>query len=243
MSIISCKSTKSIANSGEFDAKISVKQIIKAHKQNDVKFNTFVCRLKVDVTQGDKSKGYTVSLRMEKDKTIWMSKLGIVKALITPNRVAFYNKLDNTFFDGDFSYLSDLLGTDLDFKKVQNMILGQALFKLEKNKFKASIHEKSYLLTPKKQEVLFELFLLFNPTHYKMDSQQIMQEDTKRFLEIDYLNYQKVDKETLPKNIKIIAVDKDEETIIDLEFKSVKLNQKLKFPFRIPSGYDEIAFK
>ncbi len=73
-----------------------------------------------------------------------------------------------------------------------------------------------------------------------MDSQQISQSQESRFLEIDYLSYQKVDKETLPKQLKIIAVEKDDETIIDLEFKSVKLNEELRFPFRIPSGFEEI---
>ena len=32
-----------------------------------------------------------------------------------------YNKLDNTYFDGDYGYLSDMLGTELDFKKLQNL--------------------------------------------------------------------------------------------------------------------------
>ena len=80
-------------------------------------------RVKIDYVEGENSKSTTVSFRMEKDKTIWMSKLGFIKAMITPDRVSFYNKLDNTYFDGDYALISDILGTDLDFNKVQNLIL------------------------------------------------------------------------------------------------------------------------
>ena len=31
--------------------------------------------------------------------------------------------------------------------------------------------------------------------------------------------------------------------IIDLEYKSVSLNEELRFPYKIPSGYDEIVLK
>ena len=55
---------------------------------------------------------------MEKDKVIWLSApLGIARMMITPDQVAFYNKRDNTYFDGDYSLLSDFVGFDLDFLK------------------------------------------------------------------------------------------------------------------------------
>ena len=177
---------------------------------------------------------------MEKDKTIWISKLGIVKALVTPTRVAFYNKLDGTYFDGDFSYLSKLLGTELDFEKVQNILLGETIYKVDDKTYDISTHEKSYVLQPKEQRELFEIFFLINPLHFKADSQQITQIKKQRILEIDYLTYQKVDKQTLPENIKVIAVEGESEMKIYLELKNVKLDQKISFPFVIPSGYEEI---
>ena len=100
---------------------------------------------------------------------------GVAKALITPNRVAFYDKWNNQYFDGDYTILSDLLGIELDFEKVQNLMLGESLFNLKKNNYKASTNEASYVLEPKRQNALLELFLLLNPAHFKMDSQQLFQ--------------------------------------------------------------------
>ncbi|WP_055447216.1 DUF4292 domain-containing protein [Lacinutrix mariniflava] len=241
--LVSCNSAKTITENGTLNANLSSKQIIKNNAKSNSEFKMLSARLKIESTDGKKSQSVSVSLRMEKDKMIWMSKLGIVKALITPNRVAFYNKLDGTYFDGDFTYLSELLGTDLDFNKVQALLLGEPIFNPNTKDYEASVFEKSYMLQPKKQNDLFELFLLFNPTHFKMDSQEIAQSKNKRLLKIDYLAYQNVDKEILPERIKILALENEDQLIIDLEYKGIELNQSLRFPFKIPSGYDKIELK
>ena len=240
----SCKTTKTISSDGEITSDLSAKQLIKNNTKSIANFRTLTARVKADYSSNDESKGTTISLRMEKDKTIWMSApFSMAKVLITPEKVSFYNKLDNTYFDGDFELLSDFVGTDLDFDKVQNILLGEALYDLKKEEFIASTFEKSYLLQPKNQRDLFEIFYLLNPSHFKMDSQQFAQPNENRILQIDYKDYQKVDKQKLPQTIKIIAVEKFDETIIDLEYRSVALNEKIRFPFRIPSGYKEIEIK
>lgn len=239
-----CKSTKRITSSGELNNKLSSNQIIKAHSKSEANFKTFQARVKASYVQGDQSQSHTVNLRMEKDKTIWINSfLSVVRVKITPEKVGYYNKLDNTYFDGDFSLISDLLGTELDFEKVQNMLLGEALFNLEDNNYSADIHEKSYVLQPKQQNKLLEIFLLFNPAHFKMDSQQLWQNLKHRMLQIDYKTYQEIDKQILPKNIEITATEENYATIINMEFKSIILDGDLRFPFRIPSGFEEIVIK
>ena len=242
--LIGCKSAKTISTSDEADSKLSAKQIIRNNSKNIANFKTLTAKVRADYSREDESKGATISLRMEKDKTIWMSApFSMAKVLITPEKVSFYNKLDNTYFDGDFSLLSEFVGAELDFVKVQNILLGEALYSLNHNEYDASIYEKSYLLQPKNQLEIFEIFYLLNPSHFKMDSQQFAQPLENRILQIDYKDYQEVDRQTIPQNIKIIAVESFDETIIDLEYKSVALNNKISFPFRIPSGYKEIDIR
>lgn len=242
--VFSCRTTKTISTTDEINVNLSAKQLIKNNAKSTANFKTLTAKVKADYSRKDQSKGTTISLRMEKDKTIWMSApFSMAKVLITPEKVNFYNKIDNTYFKGDFKLLSDFVGTDLDFKKIQNILLGEALYDLKKDDYAASVYDKSYLLQPKDQSALFEIFYLLNPTHFKMDSQQFAQPGENRILQIDYKDYQKVKKQTLPHRIKIIAVESLDETIIDLEFKSVQLNEKIRFPFRIPSGYNEIEIK
>ena len=151
---LSCKSKK-ILTDGSIDETSSAKSIIKAHYQNQIDFMTLRGKMKIDYSDGESSQGVSVSLRMEKDKAIWISApFGMVKAYITPERVSFYNKLENEYFDGDFSYLSNILGTELNFEKVQNLLMGQALFNLREGKYDIEVADKNYQLTPKKSMAL-----------------------------------------------------------------------------------------
>jgi hypothetical protein len=236
----SCNASKTVTSSAIADKSIKTKQLVNAVETSETNFKTLVGKLKIETIQGDKSHSYSVSFRMEKDKTIWISKLGIVKAIITPERVAFYNKLDGTYFDGDFSYLSDLVGTDLDFNKVQNILLGEPILTLDSKTYNSSVADNSYILNPKQQLQLYEIFFLINPSHFKTNSQQISQIKEKRFLQIDYLSYQNVEKLKIPESIKILAVEDGSELQINLELKSLDLDKDLSFPFEIPSGYELI---
>lgn len=236
-----CKSKINVS-SGKLDKRLSAKELIKSYTTTKPKFKTLSSRVKLDIIEGEKSKGYTVNLRMEKDKKILLSStpITVVKCLITPNRVAFYNKLDGTYFDGDFTYLSKLLGIELDYKKVQNILLGETIYDVNAKDYSISLHEKSYVLTPKNQTDLLDVFFLFNPKHFKPDSQQISQTKESRFLEINYLEYQDLEKQKLPEVTQIIAVEGKEEMKINLGFKSLTLNESLRFPFKIPQGYKKI---
>ena len=236
----SCKSTKVISG-GTVDAKLSSKSVIKAHYQNEAGFKTLAGRVKISYSDGETSQNVSVSLRMEKDKAIWMSApLGIVKAYITPDRVSFYNKLENEYFDGDFSYLSDLLGTEVDFSILQNLLTGQAIIDLRQGKYDIGISNESYRLTPEEQDVLYKTLFQVEPKNFKMALQQLSQPLEKRVLEIAYKNYQSLDNEILPNEIMVKAITKDSENNIDLEFKNLELNGTVNFPYSIPKGFNEI---
>lgn len=238
----SCKSTKSISG-GEVNAKMSAKNIITAHYSNQPKFKTLRGRVKIDYANGDDSQGVNVSLRMEKDKVIWMSApLGVVKVHITPNRVSFYNKLQNEYFDGDFSYLSDLLGTELDFEKVQNLLLGNAVLDLRKERFNSEVYNGNYQLKPKRARELFKILFQLEPKNFKIAEQEISQPENARQLMAKY-TYQDISGNVLPDEVKIIAEEAGGLTTIDLSFRNLELNKPMNFPYKVPKGYDKITLK
>jgi hypothetical protein len=238
--VFNCKSSRTISG-GEADFKLSAKQLLKENSKKTPVFKTLQSKLKIAYAQDGIEQSYTVNFRAKKDEIIWMnSSFSIVRALITPKKVSFYNKLDNTYFEGDYKYLSSLLGTELDFQKVQNLLYGEAIFSLNSNTYDVSINEEAYIIQPKKQRELFEIFFLLDPVYFKVKSQQISQPKEFRHLQIDYLAYQQVDKQTLPENIKVMAIEANKEMNLDLEFKGITLNEKLNFPFKIPSGFKEI---
>jgi hypothetical protein len=241
--LFSCKTGKIITDK-KMDESLTSRVIIRNHYKNQLNFRTLTSRLRIDYTDGESKQSVGVSLRMEKDKIIWLSApLGIVKAMITPDRVTFYNKLQNEYFDGDFEYLSNLLGTDLDFKKLQNLLLGEALFDLRDERYDVSVNGSSYELKPKRAADLFKTLFNIEPNNFKMASQQISQPWKKRLLEIRYKDYQERNKNVVPNNVGIVAIDNDVRNIIDIEYRNVEFDNRISFPYRIPSGFDKIVLK
>lgn len=239
-----CRSAKSLTTAGAVKESISAKQIIKENQKQTATFNTLQAKVKIDYIEGERSNGVSVNLRIEKDKVIWLSApFGVARAMITPEKVRYYNKLENEYFDGGYALLSELLGVELDFSKVQNLLMGETLFNLKDETYLASNNEVSYILQPENQQVLFEIFYLMNPGHFKLDSQQLSQPLKKRFLEVDYKTYQLVNKQIFPEMMSIVALEKSDQVKIDLEFKSVSINEEVRFPFEIPSEYKEIELK
>ncbi|TYA74089.1 DUF4292 domain-containing protein [Seonamhaeicola marinus] len=238
--LFSCKSAKTVT-AGDANYNLSSRQLIKENSKQSPEFKTLKSTLKINYSADGKSQSHSVSFRAKKDEALWISApFSIVKALVTPDKVSFYNKLDKTYFEGDYAYLSGLLGTELDFYKVQNLLMGDAIFNLKDDNYKVSLEDSLYILQPKKQRELFEIFFLLDPALFKVKSQQISQPKEFRHLQIDYEAHQKVEDQILPQKVKVIAVEKNEELIVGLEFKNVTLNEELRFPFKIPSGYKEI---
>ena len=243
ITVLSCKSTKKISSEGEIK-NLSAKNIIDNHYDNQLDFKTISGKIKIDYNEGASTQSVGVSLRMRKDEAIWISApLGVIKAYITPDRVSFYNKLQNEYFDGDYSYFSDMLGIDIDFYKIQNILVGQALFDLREMRYNAETNGDHYELTPKKNSDFLKTLFFVEPNNFRISRQQLSQPTKKRLLDIHYKNYQEKDKKILPNEIGIMAIETMQRTFIDITYKNIEFDRDLNFPYRIPKGYDEIVLK
>ena len=244
-SVFGCKSAK--ISSSNINKGMTANNVINKHYDNAFNKETISAKLKVKYIGKSNLPGVTASLRIKKDETIWISiyKLGfpIGKALITPQRVSYYEKINRTYFDGDFTLLSNWLGTELDFDKVQNLLIGQAILNLKNERFNIELHQNKYLLKPKKEADLFKIMFLINPDNFKINSQEINQKENNKKLVIGYNDYNKIQGVVFPKEIYIEASDTNNVSVIDVNFRSVVFNNPVSFPFSIPNNYKRIKLK
>ncbi len=244
ISFSACKSVKN-TTSGSGDLNLSAKKVIKNHYKNAFQKNTIKARLKIKYTGKESLPSVIASLRIKRDETIWisLSKFGLPlgKLLITPNRVSYYEKINGTFFDGDFALLSNWAGTTLDFEKVQNLLLGQAILDLKDRKYLVNNHDKKYSLKPKKAYDIFNILFLINADNFKINSQEIQQDD--KTVTINYTNYVTIDNEVFPKEIFIKALDHKNKSTVAVNYRLIEFNKKVTFPFKIPKGYKKIVLK
>ncbi|MEI6866250.1 DUF4292 domain-containing protein [Flavicella sp.] len=241
--LISCGGTKSITNRADI-RKESSKKVLKKHSNSKFNQNTLSANLKVNLKVSGKSQGMNVKLRLEKDKTIWLSGsvfgFSIAKAIITPDRVSYYVKINKTYFDGDFSVINRLLGVELDFNMLQNLLLGDALFEMKAKNYDSKIDQQAHLLTPIQGNELADLLFWIHPINYKIEKQEIRAFEKHRFLSVEYKNYSEIEETFIPGTVEIVAKDSKNNAVIQLDYKAVKLNENLSFPYKIPSGYKRI---
>ncbi|MGA8853884.1 MAG: DUF4292 domain-containing protein [Christiangramia sp.] len=242
--IVSCGSSKSAGKIVTKDAEAV--SVIKKHYTTETQFKTASGKLRAVYQDEEKTQSVNLSFRIEKDKAIWMSAsiLGfpVAKAYITPTSVSYYEKVSQTYFDGDFSLVSDFLGTPLDFQKLQNLLIGQSIYDLRNEEYNFTQSPRGFQFVKDEGNRMKKMFLL-NPVSYKAEAQQLAQEQENRSLTVTYSDYQEVDGHVFPDNIRIIASEGGTSTNIDLTYRNISFNEDVSFPFNIPSGYEEISLR
>ncbi len=242
--MISCKS-KSVAvqnSNTETPVKIDNKTVEK-HYENKLDFSTLYIKASAKYVDEKQSQNVTAEIKIEKDKQILVSVrfLGITmaKALITPTTVSYYEKINSTYYEGDFTSLSKWLGTELDYSKVQNLLVGETLDDLRKGKYVQTIVENLIRLEDEKSTNLKKTFFL-EPEKYLLQKEQISQSSENRMLEIKYSDNKVFNQGTLPTSIEINAIQPKGKTDINLNYNTISFNEELSFPYSVPSGYKKV---
>lgn len=239
----SCKSKQAVVTEQAAEGAKPSKEIIEGHYNNPRKFETLL--IKADARYEDKhtTQNVTAEIRIKKDETILVSIrfLGITmaKALITPKEVSYYVKLNGTFFKGDYAVLSRWLGTELNYAKVQNILLGEAIDDLNKGNYKVTLEDGKYKLIGKEGNNTIKEFL-FEGANYLLKNQRVFQAGNEpRNLDIQYPAHSNFPQAIVPTGIKIDAEQKDKVNI-NIEYTSVKFDEKLTFPYQVPEGFEQV---
>lgn len=246
--VISCKS-KAVAVQNNTTAEVVTKKDNKAiekHYENKLDFSTLYIKASAKYVDDKQSQNVTAEIRIEKDKQILISVrfLGITmaKALITPTAVSYYEKINSTYYEGDFSSLSKWLGTELDYSKVQNLLVGEAFDDLRKGKYTQTIVENLFRLEDEKDEKIKKTFYL-DPEKYLLQKEEITQASENRKLEINYSDSKTFNQGTIPTTLVINAVQPKGTTNINLNYNNISFNEELSFPYSVPSGYKKVIIK
>lgn len=240
--LASCKS-KAILAEGNASNTLSADKIITSYDNNKIDFSTLYIKANAKYQDDKQSQNVQAEIKIKKNEKILISIriLGftVAKALITPTSVQYYEKIGSKYFEGDYAGISQWLGTDLDFQKVQNMFLGKTLDDLHKGKYAVSILEKLYKLQSNPDAKTDKSFF-FESDNFLVKRQEINQMLLDRTLQIAYPDYKKYDAMILPLSLAIDARQKESKTNIDIEYKNISFNEDLSFPYSVPEGYERI---
>ena len=242
--LCACKTAKPVVAEASADAgkSLAANKIINGHYSNKRDFKTAYIKSEARYKDSKQTQNVSAEIRIKKNEMILVSIrfLGITmaKALITPTEVKYYEKLNGNYFEGGYAALSQWLGTDLDFQKVQNLLIGQALDDLKKGNYKTSVEENLYKLEGTDGSTSKEY--AFEAARFLLKSQQISQPAQQRMLLVLYPDYSQYNDVLMPTGLNIKADQKKGRTSIDIKYNSVTFNEELSFPYSVPEGYERI---
>ena len=244
--MMSCKSKAIVAEASVKATHLTANKIIENHYNNKNNFSTLYIKSNARYVDDKQTQNVTAEIKIKKDEQILVSIrfLGITmaKALITPTSVSYYEKINGSYFEGDFRGLSQWLGTDLDFNKIQNMLLGDAIDDLNKGKYTESLAEQTYRLDDISNNNTKKSFF-FDADKFLVKRQEITQTAQNRTIKVAYSDNKVYNEATLPSNVLINTLQTKGKTEINLDYNTVSFNEELSFPYSVPNGYKRIIIK
>ena len=208
-------------------------------------FESFSARGRMQLEEEDGSKvASNLSLRILKDSIIWASivpALGIevARLRITPDSVHLVNRLNKTYFAGDYTLLREKFKVEVTFDMVQAILLG--------NYMPGTPGEEKVMAEPPLQRIrrehaslLIDQFL--DLTDFKLKKLSIKDQQTNNVLDVHYSGFEDVEGHSFPRSARIVVQQPNGSSskgaIADLEYSRVSLNEAgLTFPFSIPEAY------
>lgn len=245
--LVSCKSKAVLVDSNSVkpvmdENAVTSEKIIENHYNTKSDFSTLYIRSGAKYRDGKQSQNVSAEIKIKKDEKILVSirfiGITMAKALITPKEVKYYEKINGTYFEGDYASLSEWLGTDLDFNKIQNMLVGKPIDDLTQQKYVYELTNKFYRLNAVEDKT--EKSFFFEAKNYLLKKQEIVQPEKERAFTVTYPDFQDFSTAILPATIQINAMQKKGKTEISIEYNSVTFNEDLSFPYSVPDGYERI---
>jgi len=251
--MFSCRSTKKLQTAiNKKDTLVSAipspdslktaKGVMNAIARNRIDFKTFSAKIKVEYEDAKgKQPDVNAFVRMKKDSIIWISinatflNIEAFRILITKNHVTILNKLQKRVEEHPFSFIEEIAKIPLDFKTLQDLIIGNPLYvgdkvisyKLTENRILLSTVGKYFknLLTLSSNNSLIQ--------RSKLDDVDVT---LNRTGDLTYGEYENKVGFYFSTYREITVAEKTKVDII-LNFKQYDFNTDLSYPFSIPKNF------
>ena len=229
-------------------------------KKNEFIFENINVKFSSNVTYNKNSNSFNGNLRIKKDSIIWISvtpALGIeaMRLMINIDSAKLINRLNSTYYIGDFKYFNNLIKANLDYDMLQSLLIGNDFSTYEtpeNNVFKASVEGKYYLLSTvgrgklkkhlkskddSSKVIIQDIWI--DPDNYKITKIRVKDPKANQKVEATYSDFQSVDSMLYPSKISYLISDEKTKMEINIENTRITTTGLIEFPFNISSKYSK----
>jgi len=232
--------------------------LFKKLKEHELQYHWFTAKFSAEYSNKGQTNSFNGQIRIRKDSVIWLSfspALGIevFRMMLTQDSVKFINRMNNTFFTGDYNYVNHYLNANIDFDILQSFLTGNDLSFYENGKFRAGIDNGMYKLMTAERMKLRKfvrnsqenLRVLIQTIWIDPDSFKITRADVKEIrkpniqLEARYSSFEKIGNQLFPKDMSF-DISADNNLSVAVTFNRITINTAQAFPFKIPQSYHPV---
>lgn len=222
----------------------SIKDLVNAYENRNPGFETLSADVDVDYNLDASSGSVSFELRMKRDSVIWVSApLGLMKILLTPEKISFYNKFQKTYYDGSYEMLHQWTGIDVTFHSIQSLLAGDIGIRLDEPSITSYQSQADNGIFLKLRQADLEGFVFLNQETMKCLHQRYSNPKEDYSLEADYVSYKRTDSLTFPEKMELKAVRSHKTFSLKLRNEDLRPIRRLKFPYKIPAGYSRLNIR
>jgi hypothetical protein len=227
------------------------------HK-NQTRFEWFSGKAKVDFIAGKKKNPFTVQMRIKRDSTIWVSVstgIGIegARLLLTQDSVKYLNRIDKTYFISDYTFLSNLINTEINFGMIQALLLAKDFSWYDYQDLKVRLDKRLYQIESTNKHQLKHLSknniaestvyyqsLWISPETFKIQKLKIKEiGNENKKIAASYKQYRSINKQLFPYEMNI-ELNNEKGMRMEMVYYRINFDDSLDFPYSIPSKYTPI---
>ncbi|MEL7428069.1 MAG: DUF4292 domain-containing protein [Bacteroidota bacterium] len=226
------------------DVPLTAEDYLKDIVQQQMQADWLDASAKLNYDDGSMAVGATASIKMEKDKVIWMSvkKFGfeIARAMITPDSLFILDRFNKEYAAEPISYIADKYNLPGDITTLQQILLGNPVF-LTQSSPKAQAEDGQLRWSASTEQARNDFW--FALPNYDLERVEVEQPTQQRSLIMELQNYQDAGGNRDFSYLRKIAVDSREtgRANIEIEFTKVELNVPTDIKFSVPSRYQKIS--
>ncbi len=254
MMISACRPVKEVVTPVPDPDRLSVEHTIASLRAAETSFDNLYTRF--SGTASLEGNQYSISghMRMKRDSAIFISiapLLGIevARALLTPDSVKIVNRIDNTFFVGDYRFIHNFLNTYLDFHMLQALLTGNDFSHFPYENFTLSNDKNKILLQSNDrrppgrgiQNMSFQQNLWLNGQSFSIEENLLYDPITRRSLRARYANHATVNDQMIPQELLLIFTEPGARASLDIRYSRTSLDQQRPISFSIPGNYSPMG--
>jgi hypothetical protein len=234
--IISCKSKRISSNDlANANAKVLLQEMI----DNEQDFTFLKVNGNIKAELKDQKIGGQFSMRLQKDTLMWISlRVAFIEAyrvIISPDSFVVMDRLKKTYYGDNIQNLAKMLGTEPEFKLLQNTIIGN-ISHLNELGLRIVADENTIVYIAEQDS--FTISMTPHAVLKRPQALQVEQENREGRLNVVYEVYQEDETGTYPLKT-ILLLENAEFKGLEINFSKFNEVEELSFPFKIPSSYKQ----